>query len=302
MADGVFGIDVSMYQKGLDFEKAGREGVEFAIIKASQEEFVDPFFDENYKNARAAGLKVGAYHYLRCYTKESAAAHAKFMIDRCLKGRTFEYPIFVDVEDLSMDYLSVSELTDIVRTFCMTIEAAGYWCGFYTNEDWYRNRLDGASLAKRFSFWLAYWGSLKPDIPGVQMWQFGGEVNFIRSNRIAGVICDQDYSYMDYPSLIAAKGLNGMRREDPSKDKKADAEKTSAEKKDEKKTAPSLKVGDLVRMELGAPVWGEAYGYQSWVYATPLYLRELNGARAVVSTVPEGPVTGAVDVKYLRKI
>ncbi len=298
MENRVFGIDVSMYQRGMDFAKAVGEGVKFAIIKASEQDFADPLFETNYKAARAAGMRVGAYHYLKCATKEEAVAHAKYMIDHCLRGKVFDYPIFVDVEDQSMAYLPVRELSDIVRAFCTTLEAAGYWAGFYTNEDWYRNRLSGADLARRFSFWLAYWGSAKPDIADVQMWQFGGGVNFLRSNQIAGVVCDQDYSYMDYPSLIAAKGLNGTRKGSPT-EKKTDAEKASAEDKNERS---ALKVGDRVTVERGAPVWGESYGFDSWVYSTPLYVREINGSRVVVSTVPEGPVTGAVSAKYLKKI
>jgi hypothetical protein len=38
----------------------------------------------------------------------------------------------------------------------------------------------------------------------------------------------------------------------------------------------------------------------AWVKKTPLYIREIKGDRVVVSTVPTGPVTGAVHIKYLR--
>lgn len=63
-----------------------------------------------------------------------------------------------------------------------------------------------------------------------------------------------------------------------------------------------LKVGDLVRMSEDATVYGHTVKYSPFMYKTYLYLRELNGNRAVVSTQPEGPVSGAVDVKYLTKV
>lgn len=66
--------------------------------------------------------------------------------------------------------------------------------------------------------------------------------------------------------------------------------------------APSLKVGDKVKMAKDAPVYGKSTKFQSWVYSSTLYVREINGDRIVVSTLKTGDVTGAVDRKYLTKI
>lgn len=65
---------------------------------------------------------------------------------------------------------------------------------------------------------------------------------------------------------------------------------------------PTIKVGDKVKMTNGAPVYGTTQKFASFVYNSILYVRELSGSRAVVSTVPTGPITGAVDVKYLTKV
>ena len=48
------------------------------------------------------------------------------------------------------------------------------------------------------------------------MWQFGGETNKIFSNKVAGVTCDQDYVYKDYPLIIRNAGLNGFKKQKPS--------------------------------------------------------------------------------------
>ena len=44
------------------------------------------------------------------------------------------------------------------------------------------------------------------------MWQFGGETNKIRTNKVAGVVCDQNYAYKDYPTQIKNAGLNGFKK------------------------------------------------------------------------------------------
>ncbi len=63
-----------------------------------------------------------------------------------------------------------------------------------------------------------------------------------------------------------------------------------------------LKVGDKVKMTANAPVYGKTSKFQSWVYGSLLYVREINGSRVVVSTQKTGAVTGAVDKKYLTKV
>ena len=44
------------------------------------------------------------------------------------------------------------------------------------------------------------------------MWQFGGETNKIRTNKVAGVVCDQNYMLIDYPTKIKSAGLNGFKK------------------------------------------------------------------------------------------
>ena len=63
-----------------------------------------------------------------------------------------------------------------------------------------------------------------------------------------------------------------------------------------------LKKGDKVKMQVDAPMYNSVNKFQSWVYNTTLIVREITGNRVVVSTQSTGPVTGAVDKKYLTKI
>lgn len=66
--------------------------------------------------------------------------------------------------------------------------------------------------------------------------------------------------------------------------------------------APIFVVGEKVRLDNGAPVYGTNVKFASWVYNTDLYVRQINGDKVVVSTLKTGAVTGSVDKKYLNKL
>lgn len=66
--------------------------------------------------------------------------------------------------------------------------------------------------------------------------------------------------------------------------------------------AASLAVGDKVKLASNAPTYGSNTKFQSWVYSSTLYVREISGNRVVISTQKTGAITGAVDKKYLTKV
>lgn len=60
----VFGVDVSVYQGEVDWAVLAGQGVDFAFIKATEgSSLQDVRFAENWTNAQAAGVRVGAYHF-----------------------------------------------------------------------------------------------------------------------------------------------------------------------------------------------------------------------------------------------
>lgn len=63
-----------------------------------------------------------------------------------------------------------------------------------------------------------------------------------------------------------------------------------------------LAVGDRVKMDKFATIYGTLRKFSSWVYSAKLYVRGIDGNRIVVSTLKSGAVTGAVDKKYLTKV
>lgn len=212
-----FGIDVSHWQGDFDFARAkSKEGVEFAILKAGGGDaglYKDSKFEANYKKCEDCGLPKGAYFYGNAKSTAEAKKEAEYFIS-ILSGKKYEYPVFYDVEGKMITDNDRVTLTEIVKTFCSIVEAAGYWVGIYSSESFFNSEMKDGELT-RYSHWVARWGKSKPAPASgaeTQMWQFGGETNLIRSNKINGQTCDQDYCYVDYPVKIKAAGLNGYSK------------------------------------------------------------------------------------------
>lgn len=203
----VFGVDISEHQTGINLASVKAAGVKFCIIRGAYHTRKDKQFDNFYSQCKKLGLGVGVYLYSMATTTAEAKAEANFLIKNVLSGKQFEYPIYYDVEDKVQKALGKSTMDAIIKTFCDTLEDAGYYAGVYCSEDFYNNHCNGSNLSKKYTWWLAKWSSkLVTDFP---MWQFGGEVNYQRSNKIAGYTVDQDYCYVDFPSLIKKAGKNG---------------------------------------------------------------------------------------------
>ena len=81
------GIDVSGWQGNVDYAQVASSGIQVVYMKASEGiDFVDPYFEQNYENAKANGLKVGFYHYLTARSNEAAVAQANFCINNSRQG------------------------------------------------------------------------------------------------------------------------------------------------------------------------------------------------------------------------
>ena len=220
-----FGIDISVWQKNIDLNKAKSEGVKFAIIRAMYGNAKDTAFDTLYNRAKSTGLGVGAYQWGRAVNVAQAKEEAELLIEHCLKNKQFDYPIYYDVEDKLILNKSIDEATNIIKAWCETMESHGYYVGVYMSQSCFNDEVKGSELAKRYTQWRAYWTKEK-NKPDAQMWQFGGETNLIRSNKVADIVCDQDYCYVDFPSIIKSGGFNGYGKAtpEPTPSKKSDEE------------------------------------------------------------------------------
>lgn len=67
------------------------------------------------------------------------------------------------------------------------------------------------------------------------------------------------------------------------------------------KPVESLKVGAKVKLKTGATYY-DGKSIPSWLFKSTLYVRSINKDRVVVSTMKTGPVTGAINKKWLTLI
>lgn len=214
-----FGIDVSRWQGNFDFAKAKAEGVKFAILRGA---YAAPYcdggkdtkFEEYYKKAKAQRLNVGVYQYSMARNVAQAKQEAEYLYNYCLKGKQFELPIYIDVEDNVQKRLGKRLLTDIVKAWCGYLESKGFFVGIYASKSFFSEYIYDRELTA-YTHWVAQWADECTYTPAniLGMWQFGGETNTIRTNKVAGVTCDQDYMLRDFPTEIKKAGLNGFTKE-----------------------------------------------------------------------------------------
>lgn len=178
-----FGIDVSKYQSGLDWDKIKKSGVSFVIIRIGYRGYgaagnlvKDPMFEEHFTNARNAGLKVGVYFFTQAVNEAEAQEEAEGC-NWALNGRMLDYPIFYDTEASTApggtgraDGLGVEDRTKCAIAFCERVKELGYKPGVYASTTWYRKRVDYNTLRSRYTIWNAHYGVSSSPI-GCDMWQ-----------------------------------------------------------------------------------------------------------------------------------
>ena len=205
-----FGIDISKHQKGFNFDAALNEGVEFIILRGAYSTSKDSCFEDFYKQCKIRNIPVGVYHYTMAKTITEAKKEAELML-KILKGKQLEYPIYLDVEDNAQKTIGKDLLTAIIDAYCCILENAGYYVGIYSTYLYLRNYAHIDKL-DRYDKWIAQWSTKNTCKKPYGMWQFGGETNKIRTNKVAGVTCDQNYAYKDYPAIMKKAGLNGFTK------------------------------------------------------------------------------------------
>lgn len=175
------GIDISEHNGTIDFEKVKNSGVDFVIIRIGwignkNNHTLDKKFEEYYKQAKLAGLKIGIYVYNYCKSIEVVKSGAKWVLDN-LKNREIDMPIFLDMEDSSI--LDGNNLNLLCKEFCNIINQTQYISGIYANKDWFINKLNIKELLN-YKIWLAEWNNQENHTLGykVNLWQYtsNGEV------------------------------------------------------------------------------------------------------------------------------
>lgn len=155
-------VDISEFQQSINFNKMKNDGIKAVIIRAGygrESSQKDSMFESHYRNAKAAGLKIGAYWYSYADSVSDAEKEARACLE-CIKGKSLDMPVYYDLEDHSMVKLGKTRLTAIAERFCETIKKSKYRAGVYANLNWFNNYLDYDKLKRRYSIWLAQYNNV----------------------------------------------------------------------------------------------------------------------------------------------
>jgi lysozyme len=198
----VRGIDVSHHQGEIDWRRVAKRGTDFAYLKATEGgDWRDPRFPENYGEASAAGLAVGAYHFFTLCTP--GAAQARNFIAIVPKSAL---PPVVDVEyggNCSRRPSTAAFLTEL-ETFMERVETHyGVAPIVYTTEDFYNDHLRGDE-GDAYRYWVR-------DLIGGTSWPTGRAIlfhQFANRGRISGIEGPVDLnvfvgSEADFRALLA---------------------------------------------------------------------------------------------------
>lgn len=196
------GIDVSYCQQNINWNLVAKEK-HFAIIRAGFGiDGIDSYWEQNYKGAKKAGVKVGAYWYSYAEKVEDAKLEAKSFL-KALRGKQLEWPVYYDLEE---NNIFVSQIHNkIAKVFCDIMEQNKYYCGIYSSSYPLTYNFND-DIRKKYTIWIAHYGVSKPSYKGdYDAWQKGtGIVSGIKGD------CDIDEGYKDFEPIIKKLKLNGF--------------------------------------------------------------------------------------------
>lgn len=193
------GIDVSEYQKTIDWQKVKAAGIDFAFIRVGGRGwgkpgtlYRDSTYDTNMKNAALAGVNTGIYIFSQAITKAEAIEEAQYILNN-IGTYTVNMPLILDFEfasgstdggRLKNANLTKAEATNICLAFCETIAAAGYTPMVYANPDMLNNHLNPATISASYPIWLANYTTSTSYTGDFSFWQYSstGKVNGISGN------------------------------------------------------------------------------------------------------------------------
>ncbi len=194
------GIDVSTWQGTIDWNRV-KPQIDFAIIRLGYtsnkgNHTLDKQFERNYAECKRLGIPVGVYVYNYATTEEKARDGANWTIGH-LKNKSLDLPVFLDMEDTTLQGLGKVRNTNICIAFNTIIEQNGFWAGVYANLNWFTNFLNKDEIKKKYVTWIAHYG--------VNLNKYRGQYDMLQyasNGTIAGINGNVDMNIM-YRDLIA---------------------------------------------------------------------------------------------------
>jgi GH25 family lysozyme M1 (1,4-beta-N-acetylmuramidase) len=214
MAKTYLGIDISEHNENVDWAKVAKK-VDFAILRicwvGNNSNQMDIMFEKNYKEAKEAGIKLGAYVYMYSKSTNAAEKGAEWLLQQ-IKGKSFDLPIYCDMEDPSLQGYSAEALTAITNAFNKKVKSVGYDVGVYANLSWFNNKLNKS--VRSYHTWIAHYTSGTNKYKGeYEMWQNSstGKVDGVKGN------VDTNYLYEDiFKKPITVKPVTPTPKPQPT--------------------------------------------------------------------------------------
>lgn len=205
------GIDISKHNgSNYNFTAVKNAGYKYVIIRAGSTNLgKDPLFEQHYAGAKAAGLDVGAYFYTYALDTTTARSDARKFINY-VRGKKFEYPLYIDYEDPSQESLSKATSKNMLLTMATMLANEGYLAGVYSSYSTLEN-LYFDDICEVYDSWAARFttdGGAKYSSTYSKIY---GMYQFSSTQTISGIsnVVDANYSYKDYPTIVKKYGFNG---------------------------------------------------------------------------------------------
>ena len=195
-------IDVSYWQGKIsqaNWEKI-KKSCGYAICRASytsQSKFslgADSTFSTNFTNAKAAGLRVGAYHYSQAISVDEAKKEAEFLCN-ILKDYTPTFYVVCDFEyGGRLNSKIGKKASDIANAFCDVVKAHGYQPCIYANT----STLNNALTNPKYPVWVAQYNDTCTYKGAKVMWQYtsSGRVDGISASSTNSKSANVDLSHV----------------------------------------------------------------------------------------------------------
>ena len=185
----VIGIDVSEWNKTIDFNKVKADGIDFVYVRVGYTGYTksklslnyDPYYQTNIANALAAGLQVGVYWYSQAVNESEASQEANMLLN-AIAGYNVTLPVVDDYEFAPADVgdsgrlnsanLSKDQMTANSLAFLNTVAQRGYVPCLYANKSFLENRVNASQIAQIAKIWLAHYNTVTGYAGDYEYWQF----------------------------------------------------------------------------------------------------------------------------------
>ena len=204
-------LDVSRWQGSINWDKVKASGlVSGVMIRAmgnkNGKPYLDPYFARNYAECARLGIPVGGYYYT-CAVTPRQTEEELAALKTALRGKTFQLPLAIDVEDPRLRSLAPAKLSALVAEAAAQLEAWGLYAMVYTYPNFADTALDMAALAA-YDLWIA-------DYRGKRPTRRHGMGQYTSSGKIPGVSgpVDLSHAYKGYAAIIQRAGLTKVKGE-----------------------------------------------------------------------------------------